>query len=175
MIIVTSGGPTTYSMQDQLWGQTQFLGLYPAGPLKLQRMDSTQPLLAACSVACLPSWRGKCFLHLQFELPLFQLMPVISPLPTMRHSETLAPSSLKPPRSGVQGGCSVTSSPKPFLLQDEQVPVPQPLLTGQLLLQPIWGPPTELIPDGLCLSCTGEAQNWVQCLEVVSQVLSRGG
>ena len=148
MIIGIPGGSTTYSKQDQLWDQTRLLGLYPAGPLKPQRMEPMRPLWAACFTACLPSWRGKGFLYLQSEPPLFQLMPVLSHPPTMHRNETLAPSSLKPPRSGVQAGCSVTPSPKPFLLQAEQVPVPQPLLTGQVLLQLIWGPSTELIPGG---------------------------
>lgn len=136
MIIGTSGGPTTYSKQDQLWDQTRLLGLYPAGPLKPQRMESMQPLWAACSAACLPSWRGKAFICLGSEPPSFQLTPVLSHSLTMHRSETLAPSSVRPPHSGVQAGCSVTSFPKPFLLQAEIVPIPQSLLTGQVLLLP---------------------------------------
>ena len=84
-------------------------------------------------------------------------------------------SILSNPFIGVQAGYSVTTAPKPFLLQAEQVPVPQPLLTGKVLLWPVWGFPTELIPYASCLSCTGGAQNCIQCLKGVSQVLSRRG
>lgn len=122
-----------------------------------------QPVWAACSAACLPSWRGRGFLYLQSELPLFQTMPVLS----CSHSDTLAPSSLKLPHGGVQAGCSGVFPPKLFLLQADQVPVSQLLLIGQVLL-------TETIPDDWCLSGTRGAPNSIQCLEVVSQVLNRG-
>lgn len=70
----------------------------------------------------------------------------------MHQGDPLALSPLKPPHSGVQVGCSGMSSPKLFLLQAEQVPAPQLLLTGQVLL-------TETIPDDGCLSSTRGAQN----------------
>lgn len=134
MVIRTSRGSTTYSEQYQLWDQTLFLGFYPAGPLKSQRIEPVQPLRAACSSACLPSWSGEGFLYLHSEPPLFELRSFLSHPPTMQHSETLLPSSLKPPHGRVQTGCSDTSSPKPFVLQAEDVPVPGPLFTGQVLL-----------------------------------------
>lgn len=87
--------------------------------------------------------------------------------PIMHDSDTLTLSSLKPSHCGVQQDALVCSPQSSFLLQAEQVPVPQLLLTGQVFL-------TETIPPDGCLSSTRGAQNWIQCLEVVLQVLNRG-
>lgn len=144
MIIGTSGGPTTYSKQDQLWDQTQLLGLYPERPLKPQRMEPMQPLWAACSAACLPLWREKKVLF------ICNLNLLCSNLCLFSH--------ILPPRAAVRPWLHPLSNPLAVGSRQDALsrppessrlnPVPQPLLTSLELLGPIWGPPTQLIPDG---------------------------
>lgn len=122
-----------------------------------------QPFWAACSAALAEEERFSVAAVWTSFVSNYACAVVLPPCTTV----TLAPSPLKPPRSGVQAGCSGVFSPKLFLLQADQVPVPQLLLTGQVLL-------TETIPDDGCLSSTRGAPNWIQCLKVVSQVLNGG-